>query len=614
MNSTEYSADRRDIQFVQKELFPMDQLADLEAFKDFSPDDFAMVVSEGIQFAETVFGSINVSGDQEGTHLVDGKVVTAKGFAEAWKAYSESGWMGMNNDPKWGGQGLPRGITVGVQEALFGANPALYVTAMLTSGSAGLITTFGDDEQNQLFSTKMISGEWGGTMCLSEPNAGSAVGDITTSAKKSEDGSHYKIKGTKQWISGGDHDMAENIIHLVLARIEGAPPGPKGISLFIVPKRRLDDQGNPAEDNDVTTVRVEHKLGIKASPTCVLEFGTNDDCHGYLLEGEQRGLAQMFKLMNEARLTVAYQGLGSGSGAYRNALAYARERVQGIPIEQGKDQSAPRASIVLHPDVRRDLMTMKAIVEGVRGLIYGVSYYGDMAHFGPEETKGYFSDLVDILTPVAKNAGADNGYEVVRLGIQVLGGVGYTEEFPLAQTLRDTKIASIYEGTTGIQALDLVTRKLTLRGGEMYQTLLKEFNTLTPDQAKTATTRQAIESWQEHVESLSATVASLGNLATELGPREGVFNATEVTVFFGDVCSAYYLLKSAVIAEQRLEELLGSAEADREKARENEEARFYFNKVKTAEHYTYQILPRGWAVAAKVRSRNFAALDALLEE
>jgi hypothetical protein len=258
------------------------------------------------------------------------------------------------------------------------------------------------------------------------------------------------------------------------------------------------------------------------------------------------------------------------------------------------------------------LMTMKALVEGVRGLIYAVAYYGDLAHHGPQDSRGYYQDLVDILIPVAKNAGADQAFEAVRLGVQVLGGVGYTEEFPLAQALRDTKIASIYEGTTGIQALDLVSRKLALRGGELFANLLKEMADLDPAQAQAPSVKQAIEHWQDAVEKLKLTVGSLKNLADELGPREAVFNATDVTVFFGDVACAYYLLKSALLAEGRLAEISGDNGGGRAAAEDNEEARFYFNKIKTAEHYVFQILPRALSVTAKVQSRNFAALEAIL--
>jgi len=615
MNSTEYSVDRQDIRFVQKELLHVERLTELEAFNGFAPDDFEMVVQEGATFVEEVYAPLNKSGDEEGTRIADGKVVTPKGFKEAWRQASEAGWIGMVSPAEYGGQGLPLSVAVGVLEAMYGANPALYTTSMLTAGAAGLIAEFGDEAQRNEYCEHMITGHWGGTMCLSEPNAGSAVGDITTRAIK--EGDHYLIKGSKSWISGGDHDFTENIVHLVLARTEGAPPGPKGISLFIVPKYRPDADGKPTVPNHVTTLRLEHKLGIKASPTCVLEFGTSGDCHGYLLEGECLGMSQMFKLMNEARLQVAYQGLGAASGAFRNAWAYARERVQGVAVEHGKDRNAQRTPIVAHPDVRNMLLTMKAYTEGTRGLIYATAFYSDMAHHGPAETRQRYQDLVDILTPVAKNAGADHGFEVTRLGVQVLGGVGFTEEFPLAQHMRDTKIASIYEGTTGIQALDLVTRKLRLRGGELFDTLMQEVSDVQAGNARLPSMGQAIAAWDDAKEQLKATVASLANLADELGPREGVFHATDVCVFFADVMSAYYLLRMALISEEKLGALAGGngadAEALRKLAADNEDARFYYNKIKTAEHYVFQILPRYRAIAAKVQSRNFAALDAVLE-
>lgn len=611
MNSTGYSVDRRDIRFVQKEFLRVQDLTQLPDFKGFSESDFDLVVDEGNTFVEQVLAPLNKSGDEEASRLVDGRVVTPKGFKEAWQKAAEAGWMGITAPQEFGGQGLPLSVAIGTLESFYGGNPAWYLTPMLTAGAAGLIVAFGNAQQKALYCEKMITGQWGGTMCLSEPNAGSAVGDITTRAVKDKSGAFYRIKGVKCWITGGDHDWTENIVHLVLARAEGSPPGPKGISLFIVPKYRLG-AGGALEPNDVTTVRLEHKLGIKASPTAVLEFGANDDCHGYLLQGENLGMAQMFQLMNHARFVVAYQGLGAAAGAYRNALAYARDRVQGIPIEHGKDPQAPRARIVHHPDVRNMLMTMKGLVEGIRGIIYALAFYTDMAHHGPKETRQYYADLVDLLTPIAKNHGADQGFEVCRLGIQVLGGVGFTEEFPIAQALRDTKIASIYEGTTGIQALDLVTRKLRLRDGELFQSLLKEVSSLKPEQARADSVKHAIREWQDAVEKLKLTVASLKNLAEELGPRESVFNATDVTVFFGDVMASYYLLKMALVAERKLAALVNGGDA-RKAARENEEARFYYNKIKTAEHYVYQVLPRGKAVVAKVQSRNFAALEAVLE-
>ncbi|MDH5753433.1 MAG: acyl-CoA dehydrogenase [Deltaproteobacteria bacterium] len=611
MNSTQYSIDRRDIRFVQKEFLRVQELTRLEGLSQFTEEDFDLILQEGCNFAEEVLAPLNKTGDQDGSKLTDGKVKTPAGFKEAWQQFGEYGWLGITSPAEFGGQGLPLSVAVGVLEGFFGANPGLYLTPMLTTGSAGLIVRFGSDEQKAAYCEKMITGVWAGTMCLSEPNAGTAVGDITTSAEKAPDGDHYLIRGTKTWISGGDHDFTENIIHLVLARVKGAPAGPKGISLFIVPKFRLDANGDPGEFNGVTTVSLEHKLGIKSSPTAMLEFGGDTESHGFLLEGENLGMSQMFTLMNEARYVVAYQGLGAAAGAYRNALAYANERIQGIPIESGKDPSAQRTPILSHPDVRNMLMTMKALVEGTRGLIHALGYYTDMLHHGPESTRQHYRDLVDILTPVAKNAGADQGFEAIRLGIQVLGGVGYTEEFPLAQHLRDTKIASIYEGTSGIQALDLVTRKLNLRGGELYMSLLKEISDLDEAAARSQGLSAAIVEWKSSLELLKATVAALGETMKTQGAREAVFNASDVTVMFGDVMCAYYLLKMALVAQDALEKLTGGQDAAL-KALESEETAFYYNKIKTAEHYVFQILPRIKGIEFKVRSGNYAALEAVL--
>ena len=611
MNSTEYSVDRQDILFMQNALLEVEKLCDLDAFRAFSAEDFALVLEEGFRFAERVYAPLNAFGDAHPPQLKDGRVHMPDGFAKAWKQQTEGGWIGMEAAPEWGGQGLPLSVAIGVMECLYGANPSLYISSMLTIGAANLIVSFGSEEQRQMYCEKLIRGHWGGTMCLSEPNHGSAVGDIVTTATKAQDGEHYLIRGTKQWISGGDHDMVENHVHLVLARTTGAPAGPKGISLFIVPRLRPTADGAPGADNGVQVVRLEHKLGIKASPTCALEFGGSDECHGYLLEGECRGLAQMFQLMNHARLVVAFQGLGAASAAYRNALAYARERVQGIPIEHGKRQDSPRTAIVEHPDVRNMLMTMKATVEGARGLIYAVAHHYDRATQGPPAERGRHRELVDILTPVAKNYGADRGFEVVQMGLQVLGGVGYTEEFPLAQHLRDAKIASIYEGTSGIQALDLVTRKLAQDQGGLFATLMRELDSLQPREARSTTLQEAIERWRESLRVLRRCVELVRHLQQELGPREAVFNATDLCACFGDVMAAYYLLKAACRAEERLGVDAFDATL-RERVQGDETQTYLYNKVLTATHYVYQVLPRTLSTLARFEARRFPALDALL--
>ena len=610
--SQAYVIDRRDIRFVQKEYLQIQQLTQYTPWDSFTEEDFSLIVDEGNVLVDREIAPLNVSGDREGCRVENGQVKTPKGYKKGWQQLAEGGWIGVTSDPEFGGQGLPISVAVGVMENMYGANPSLYVTAMLTAGAAGLIAEFGEGWQKQQYANPMLNGTFGGTMCLSEPDAGSAVGDITTKATLRDDGT-YHIEGVKSWISGGDHDLTKNIVHLVLARIAGAPSGPKGISLFIVPKCRVNEDGSLGESNNVKTVRIEEKLGLHASPTCVLEFGAQGECQGFVLQAPNCGLAQMFKLMNEARYVVAYQGLGAASGAYQCALNYARERVQGIAIERGKDQSAPRIAIIHHPDVRNNLMTMKAIVEGARAFIYDLGLRIDLVQHGPEADRERQQDLVDILTPIAKNYGAEQGFDAVRMGIQVLGGVGYTEEFPIAQHLRDSKIASIYEGTTGIQALDLVVRKLGKDRGRLLKVLLDSIADLKPNRTLPNSLRTAIKLWRKTANALPSIARKVYFLSKTKGVRQAVLNATDISAYFGDVMVCYHLLKMALLANDKLAAVKAETVQELEIVlEENEEARFYFNKIKAAEHYAFHLLPRTQAVLQRIKGKRFAALEAVL--
>ncbi|MDH4121000.1 MAG: acyl-CoA dehydrogenase [Deltaproteobacteria bacterium] len=615
-SSTQFRVDRRDIRFVQKELLAMGDLVKLKAFSEFSPDDFDMAVEEGLTFSEEVFAPLNQPGDAEGCRMENGRVKTPKGFQAAWKKNGEGGWLAMASGQDHGGGGFPYTVALAVLESQWGANPSLFITSMLTEGAAGLISEFGTEDQKKRFVENMLSGRWGGTMCLSEPQAGSAVGDALTKARKAPDGDHYLIEGNKQWISGGDHDLTPNVIHLVLARMEGDPAGTKGLSLFIVPRFRLDAAGNPAEDNGIATVRLEHKLGIRASPTCALEFGAKGPCHGYLLGKPREGMKMMFKMMNEARLMVGLQGLASSAAAYGYALAYANERKQGVPIEKSLQEGAVSDLIVYHPDVRQALMTIKATAEGTRALLYYAGYCYDLSRYGDAAQQARYQNLIDLLTPMAKNAGADLGYEAVRLAMQVLAGVGYTEEFPVAQLLRDTKIASIYEGTTGIQALDLVGRKLVMKGDALYGVLREEMAGLTPGQAKTPSLAKAIERWRQGADALEKTVNRVRGAFGEGMFRQGAAQATDLANFMALTVMGWLLLRSALVAQERLLEKSAGwpdeAKA-REMARNNDEVRFYFNKIKTAEHLVFQMLPKAQATADIIAQGQYPALDAVLE-
>jgi alkylation response protein AidB-like acyl-CoA dehydrogenase len=471
-----YKADLREIQFVLFEQFKLGDILGKGAFADWGEDEVRMTLNEAHRFATEVTGPLNGIGD-EGCKLVDGQVITPPGFKEAWQKLYELGFKSLSVDPEWGGQGAPRAVTAAVGEMLAGSNTAFDMYPSLTFGAVELIESFGTEEQKHVFCQKMFDGIWGGTMCLTEPQAGSDVGLSSTTAVKNPDGS-YNIKGTKIFISGGDQDFTDNIIHMVLARVPNAPPGTKGLSLFIVPKNRIDAQGNVTGPNDVKVGSIEHKMGINGSSTCLLNFGEDDGCIGYLVgTDENKGIRQMFQMMNYARIGVGIQGLAVAGAAYLSSLEYARDRKQGASIEAWKDPNAERVAIIEHPDVRRMLLDMKARVEGIRALIYkGASHYDRALSKGGHDDEASIHDMgqIELLTPLVKAYSSDQSFRICETAIQVHGGVGYTKDFPVEQYCRDAKIFSIYEGTNHIQALDLVGRKLGLRGGANMQAYLGE--------------------------------------------------------------------------------------------------------------------------------------------
>lgn len=408
-------------------------------------------------FAAGEFAPLNRIGDTVGAHWADGKVTMPEGYRAAYKAFVDGGWGSLDGPEAFGGQGLPFSLATVVLEDLGTANMAFTLCPMLTVGAIEALQTHGTDEQRAAYLPKLVSGQWTGTMNLTEPQAGSDVGALRATATPNADGS-YNIKGTKIYITFGDHDLTDNIIHLVLARTPGAPAGTKGISLFLVPKYRPAADGSFTEANDVRCVSIEHKLGINASPTCVLSYGDSDDCKGWLIGPEMGGMRAMFTMMNNARLNVGLQGVQIGERATQAAIHYARDRIQG------------GSAIIEHPDVRRMIMRMKALTQAARALLYSAAGYVDRAHAGVEGAKA----RVDLLTPLAKAYGTDIGCEVASLGVQIHGGMGFVEETGAAQYYRDIRIAPIYEGTNGIQAADLVGRKLTGDGGAALKTLIAD--------------------------------------------------------------------------------------------------------------------------------------------
>jgi len=471
----EYQPRLDDIVFTLTHVAGLEEVAKLDGYQHADPDTVGTILEEAGRFFAEVIAPLNRVGDQQGSVLTDdGTVKTPDGFKDAYDKYVESGWASAHLPERWGGGGLPYMVGVVIQEMFKTANMAFSLAPTLTHGAVEALERHGSDEMKGLYIEKLVSGEWAGTMNLTEPEAGSDVGALRTRAVRQDDGT-YLLFGTKIFITWGDQDLTENILHLVLARTPDAPSGTKGISMFLVPKFLLDENGRPGERNDFQIVSLEHKLGIHASPTCVISFGDRGQgAVGYLVGEEQQGMRNMFTMMNAARVAVGMEGVAIGERAYQLALGHARERIQGRPVGADAKESVP---IIEHPDVRRMLLTMKAHVEAMRSLLYFTAGEADhQARAESEERRRLASNRLALLTPIVKAWCTDLGVETASLGLQVHGGMGYIEETGAAQLLRDSRIAPIYEGTNGIQAIDLVLRKLPLEDGAVAAALIGDMS------------------------------------------------------------------------------------------------------------------------------------------
>jgi alkylation response protein AidB-like acyl-CoA dehydrogenase len=463
---SDYSAPLLDMRFVLEHVTDLGGLAQLPGYEHADPDTVHGILEEAARFFEEQFAPLNRVGDvQHSRRNDDGSVTTPDGFGKAYQRYVEAGWPAVPFPSEYGGGGFPWLVGIAIQEMMTAANMAFSLCPLLTQGAIDMLLHYGDEQQRETYLPRMVTGEWTGTMNLTEPQAGSDVGALTTRAVPAADGT-WRITGQKIFITYGEHDLADNIVHLVLARVPDAPPGTKGISCFIVPKFLVDDDGTPGARNAVECVSVEDKMGIHASPTCVMAY---EDAVGYLIGEPNEGMRYMFKMMNTARLSVGLEGLGVGDRAFQQAAAYANERVQGRPV----GAATAGATIVEHADVRRMLLTMRAYLEALRSLLYLNAESIDLAKAHPDEAvRTARSELVELLTPISKAWGTDLGVELTSLAVQVHGGMGFIEEAGVAQHYRDIRIAPIYEGTNGIQAIDLVGRKLGLRGGAAVADLL----------------------------------------------------------------------------------------------------------------------------------------------
>ena len=461
-----YKAPTNDYQFLMHNVFDLESYKNLEPFKEASPDLIDAILEEAAKLTENVFQPLNQSGGEEGCTLENGVVRTPKGFKEAYDEYVQGGWQGMTGDPEYGGQGLPMAIGLAINEMLVSSNWGLSMYPGLTKGAAETIHTWGTDEQKNTYLPKMMSGEWSGTMNLTEPHCGTDLGLLRTKAEPNEDGS-YNITGTKIFISAGDHDLTENIIHLVLARITGAPEGIDGISLFIVPKVSVNDDGSLGSTNGVTCGSLEEKMGIHSNATCLLNY---DKARGFLIGEENKGMRAMFTMMNEARLGVGVQGLAIAEVANQNAADYSRDRLQGRALTGAKFPDQAADPIIVHPDVRRMLMTNRAFTEGARAMVVWAALQFDISKFDEnEEKREKAKEFLSLMTPVIKSYMTDQGVEAASRSLQCLGGHGYINEWGMTQFLADARIAPIYEGTNGIQAMDLIGRKLPRKNGEVIR-------------------------------------------------------------------------------------------------------------------------------------------------
>ena len=601
----------RDMQFALEGL-PLSQVLASPQFRDVSPDDVTMMLDEADKLAQGVLAPLNASSDKEGARFFPktGKVQTSKGYRDAFCLYAEAGWGNASMPAIHGGIGLPESVALACGELFIGACSSFAMVHGLTRSATDVIIAFGTDAQRKTYVPQMTTGMWTGTMCLTEPHAGSDVGAIKTLATPIEgkDGK-YRIRGVKSFISFGEHDLAENIVHLVLARTPQAPKGTKGISLFIVPKMKVGADGTcTGKKNDVVCGGIEHKMGIHGSPTCTLNFGDKDNCEGELLGDVNEGMKYMFLMMNEARLLVGLQGVALAGAAYTAALAYARERVQGADLRDMSKQVA----IIEHPDVRRMLMTMKAHTEGMRAFIYRVAHYIDMSRTAesPEDRKRY-RGWVELLTPVVKAYCSDTGFHVAEIGVLVHGGAGYCRDLPAEQYVRDAMITRIYEGTNGIQALDLIARKIPMRGGTVLQSFAEEV-VRELEGLKTHPTLGALaEHVEDELEGLSEVLADVMSRKTP----EVALAASPVLEMFGTIASAFCLLTQAKMATERLDALYGAVtdESERTAIRANNaDAHYYYSKVETARFFVEVLLPRVVWRMGEIFSKNTSALADVL--
>jgi alkylation response protein AidB-like acyl-CoA dehydrogenase len=587
--------DSRDVRFVLFELLEVDKLTDTPVYSSLDRDIFEDTLSLAEKIAVEQVYPANAESDKIGVKYdpATKKVVVPAPFKEALKTYSESGFVAKTEDPELGGMGLPVALSVCCDEIFTAASLSFTTYPGLAHGAARLIQTFGTDELKKLYMEKMYAGQWGGTMCLTEPDAGSDVGNLKAKAVKQADGT-YLITGQKIFITSGDNDVYENIVHPVLARIEGDPPGTKGISIFIVPKYRVKPDGSIGEFNDVTCTGIEHKMGIHASATCSLSFGDNGKCIGYLLGKERQGMKIMFQMMNEARLGVAMQGLALSSTAYMHAVTYARNRVQGVHVTQMLNPEAQKVAIIQHPDVKRMLLWMKSYVEGMRMLIYYLAHNINLDHISEGDAKKEACGLVEILIPICKAGCTDTALYVTSEACQVYGGYGYCADYPVEQYMRDSKITAIYEGTNGIQSMDLTMRKILMNPEQYNYTVWKKRVADTVAKARGVVEDKYIALVEKGMVKLDEVISMMKE---QMGGGKFLHifaNATNLQQALFMLSLAWMHLWSLTVTVPKMKGLVGDRKGDdREKLlADNAEAAYYNGRVLSSQFYLGTEFPK----------------------
>jgi alkylation response protein AidB-like acyl-CoA dehydrogenase len=590
----------RDVRFVLHEMLGVETLTRYAYFADHSKETFDNALEAAYDLAREVFWPAYVEMDRVGPDYdAERKATRApQCLHEIWRACKEGGWHGATAPAEFGGQQFPGVIAAATGLMFNAANTAAHMYIAGAYGAAGLIQSFGDDALKRTYLEKLYSGEWAGTMCLTEPQAGSSLSDVKTTAVKASAGDHYLLTGTKCFISNGDHDLTENIVHPVLAKIPGSPPGVKGISLFIVPKYRVDTGGAVGAFNDVVTAGIEHKLGLRGNVTATLSFGESGDCHGWLLGEPNRGLSYMFQLMNHARIGTGLQATSLASNAYQHALQYTRERAQGRKITE-KNPTTPQVAIIAHADVRRMLLVQKATTEGLFALLAYAAFLDDQERCSPEEhERTTAKDILEVLTPVCKAYGSEAAYDSIVQSIQCYGGYGFSEEFPLAQMLRDCKVFPIYEGTNGIQAMDLLGRKIVMKGGEPLKLLLRRISQTIEEASAVEALKDMAGQTAAALNEVADVTAHLGGIAMGGDVEAYVGSATLYLRMFSRLVVSWLFLWQSVVAAKALATSPGAADQA-----------YYDGKLATARFYLANELPHLHATAQILKSGERTPLD-----